>query len=94
METLRVEVVYALPETQTVLRVQLPAGATVAEAIAASGICGRHPEIDLARQPVGVFGHRVSLERPLRPDDRIEIYRPLAADPKTSRRRRAAKRRR
>jgi len=94
MGTLRVEVVYALPDRQYVLSVHLPAGATVAEAISASGICNQHPEIDLARQPVGVFGHRVSLDRPLRPDDRVEIYRPLASDPKTSRRRRAAKRKR
>ena len=94
METLRVEIVYALPEGQYVLSVQLPAGATVAEAIAASGICGQHPEIDLARQAVGVFGRRVSLDRLLRPDDRVEIYRPLTVDPKTSRRRRAAIRRR
>ena len=92
MERLRIEVVYALPEAQHVLSLHLPAGATVAEAIAASGICGRHPEIDLARTAVGVFGRRVSLDRPLRHDDRVEIYRPLAADPKTSRRRRAAKR--
>lgn len=94
METLRVEIVYALPERQYVFSVHLPAGATVAQAIAASGICGRHPEIDLARQAVGIFGHRVSLDRPLRHGDRVEIYRPLAADPNTSRRRRAAKRRR
>jgi hypothetical protein len=92
METLRVEVVYALPDGQTVLSVHLPAGATVGEAIAASGICAQHPEIDLARQGVGVFGHRASLDRPLRQDDRVEIYRALAADPKTSRRRRAVKR--
>ena len=94
MEALRVEVVYALPERQHVVSVRLPAGATVAEAIATSGICGQHPEIELARQAIGVFGRRVSLERLLRHDDRVEIYRPLAADPKTSRRRRAAKRRR
>ena len=92
METLRVEVVYALRDRQYVLSVHLPAGATVAEAIAASGICAQHPEIDLARQAVGVFGRRVSLDRPLRHEDRVEIYRPLAADPKTSRRRRAVKR--
>jgi putative ubiquitin-RnfH superfamily antitoxin RatB of RatAB toxin-antitoxin module len=92
MERLRVEVVYALPGAQHVLSLQLPIGATVAEAIAASGICSRHPEIDLARTAVGVFGRRVRLDRPLRHDDRVEIYRPLAADPKTSRRRRAVKR--
>ena len=92
METLRVEVVYALPDRQYVLSVHLPAGATVAQAIAASGICGQRPEIDLAHHAVGVFGHRVSLDRPLREGERVEIYRALAADPKTSRRRRAVKR--
>lgn len=94
MEILKVDVVYALRQRQYVFSVHLPAGATVAEAIAASGICGRHPEIDLTRQAVGVFGHRVNLDRRLRYGDRVEIYRPLAADPKTSRRRRAGKRRR
>jgi hypothetical protein len=79
---------------QYVLSVSLPAGATVAEAIEASGIRTRRPEIDLSRQAIGIFGRQVSPERRLRQDDRIEIYRPLSADPKISRRRRAASRRR
>ena len=94
MDSVRVEVVYALADVQVVLSVSVPAGATVAEAIEASGIRARRPEIDLTRQAIGIFGRQVSLERRLRQDDRIEIYRPLSADPKISRRRRAANRRR
>jgi uncharacterized protein len=92
MEKLRVEVVYALPGVQHVRSVSLAPGATVADAIEASGIRVRHPEIDLARQAVGIFGRRVRLNQHLRQDDRIEIYRTLVADPKSSRRRRAARR--
>jgi len=94
MDRLQVEVVYALPEVQYVLKVSVPAGATVADAIDASGIRARRPEIDLAKQGIGIFGRQVSLERTLQQDDRVEIYRPLHADPKISRRRRAANRRR
>ena len=94
MERLRVEVVYALPDSQHVLSVSLAPGATVADAIKASGICAQHPEIDFARQAVGIFGRRVRLNQRLRQDDRVEIYRALVADPKMSRRQRTAKRRR
>lgn len=59
------------------------------DAIEASGIMQRFPEIDLDRQPVGVFGRHRRLEDPLRDGDRVEIYRPLIADPKEMRRRRA-----
>jgi putative ubiquitin-RnfH superfamily antitoxin RatB of RatAB toxin-antitoxin module len=79
---------------QYVLRVSVPAGATVADAIDASGIRAKRPEIDLGRQGIGIFGRQVSLERKLQQDDRVEIYRPLRADPRISRRRRAANRRR
>ena len=94
MEKLRIEVVYALPDMQRVLEISLAPGATVADALAAAGVCARHPEIDLARQAVGIFGRRVRLEQRLRHGDRVEIYRALVADPQTSRRRRAAKGRR
>jgi putative ubiquitin-RnfH superfamily antitoxin RatB of RatAB toxin-antitoxin module len=94
MERLRIEVVYALPSDQHVLAVSLAPGATVADAVKASGICERHPEIDLSRQAVGIFGRRVRLNERLKQDDRVEIYRALIADPKWSRRQRAAKRRR
>lgn len=94
MEKLRVEVVYALPDAQYVLSVCLAPGASVADALEASGICARHPEIDLTRRVVGIFGRRVRLSQRLRQDDRVEVYRALVADPKSSRRRRAVKRRR
>ncbi|MBK1735110.1 RnfH family protein [Halorhodospira abdelmalekii] len=85
-----VEVAYALPAQQSVIAVELPAGATVADAIAASGILERHSEIDLTQQAVGVFGQIERPETPLHNGDRVEIYRPLQVDPKAARRRRAA----
>ncbi len=94
MEKLRIEVVYALPDAQHVLSLGLAPGATVSDALEASGICARHPEIDIARQAVGIFGRRAKLNQRLRQDDRVEIYRALVADPKSSRERRAAERRR
>jgi len=84
-----VSVVYALPERATEIELELPAGATVAEAIARSRIEERHPEVDLARAAVGLFGRRVRRDAVLADGDRVEIYRPLLADPKEARRRRA-----
>jgi uncharacterized protein len=86
--TIAVEVVYALPERQTVRHLQLHAEATVREAIEQSGVLEMHPEIDLARAVVGIHGRRSPLEARLRAHDRVEIYRPLTADPKDARRRR------
>lgn len=88
-ETITVEVVYALPERQTVRRLQLHSDATLREAIERSGVLEMHPEIDLARAAVGIHGRRSPLEARLRAYDRVEIYRPLTADPKDARRRRA-----
>lgn len=85
-----VEVVYALPAVQRLRQLRLPAGSTVREAIARSGLLEEFPEIDLARNKVGVFGKLVRLDAPLRERDRVEIYRPLIADPKEIRRQRAA----
>jgi putative ubiquitin-RnfH superfamily antitoxin RatB of RatAB toxin-antitoxin module len=85
-----IEVIYALPGRQVLRRVELPAGATLAAAIAASGLLQEFPEIDLARNQVGVYGKLAPPDFPLRDRDRIEIYRPLAADPKEARRARAA----
>ncbi|BCX89835.1 conserved hypothetical protein [Methylomarinovum tepidoasis] len=81
-----VEVVYALPEIQVVRRLPWHEGMTVAEAIEACGLTARFPEIDLERQPVGVFGRICPLTRELRPGERVEIYRPLRCDPKEARR--------
>ena len=87
--SLTVEVVYALPLAQDCTRVTLPAGASVRDAIVSSGVLGRHSEIDLSRQEVGIWNRRASLDAPLRDRDRVKIYRPLTADPKEVRRRRA-----
>ena len=80
---MKIEVVCARPQAAEVRTVDLPAGATVRDALAA---CGLEP-----RQSVGVFGKRVPLDHRLSHGDRVEIYRPLAIDPKEARRRRAAK---
>jgi len=87
--TMQVEVVYALPKRQLVLRIDLQPGSTVRTAIEASGILERFPEIDLSMNVVGVFGTVCELGRVLDPDDRVEIYRPLVNDPKEMRRERA-----
>lgn len=84
-----VEVVYALPHEQPMLRLNLPDGATVEDAIRQSGVLEAHPEIDLARNKVGIFSKLVKLDEKLRDKDRVEIYRPLIADPKEVRRKRA-----
>ena len=69
-------------------RIELPAGATLIDALRVSGVLERHPHIDLARQAVGVWGRVCPLDAPLKEGDRVEIYRPLQVDPKEARRRR------
>lgn len=88
-DKINIEVVYALANEQTLLRQQLPAGTTVVEAIQASGVLDKHPEIDLATNKLGIFGKLAKPDAVLRDKDRIEIYRPLIADPKEVRRKRA-----
>lgn len=77
---LRIEVVCALPEGAEIVEVRLPEGATVREALAASGLKG---------DQVGIFGKRVTLDARVADGDRVEIYRPLKLDPKEARRNRA-----
>jgi putative ubiquitin-RnfH superfamily antitoxin RatB of RatAB toxin-antitoxin module len=86
---IRVEVVYALPGQQPILQVSLPEGATVEEAIRRSGVLEAFPGIDLGVNKVGIFSKLVKLDEKLRDRDRVEIYRPLIADPKEVRRKRA-----
>jgi len=86
---INVEVLYALPTQQPLRRVQLSVGATVDDAIRASGMLDAFPEIDLAKNKVGIFSKLVKLDEPVRDKDRVEIYRPLIADPKEVRRKRA-----
>jgi putative ubiquitin-RnfH superfamily antitoxin RatB of RatAB toxin-antitoxin module len=87
----KVEVAYAKPEVQVIVPLELPEGATAEAAIRASGILVRFPEIDLAINKIGIFSKPCGLEQVLRPGDRVEIYRPLSADPKEARRSRALK---
>lgn len=88
--SLHVEVAYALPNIQVLLHVIAPLDATVEEVIHQSGLLSRFPEIDLTRNKVGIFSKLVELHERVRDKDRVEVYRPLIADPKEVRRQRAA----
>ena len=88
-EKINVEVVYAMPDEQLLLKYEVPKGATIAEAIKLSGMLDKHPEIDLEKGKFGIFGKLSKTDTVLREKDRIEIYRPLIADPKEVRRKRA-----
>jgi uncharacterized protein len=85
-----VEVAYALPHQQLIIPVQVASDITAEEAIKVSGIMSKFPEIDLTVNQIGIFGKLTKLETPLRHLDRVEIYRPLIADPKEVRKQRAA----
>ena len=86
-----IEVVYALPDRQEVVPLCVPAGTTVKAAIGLSGLAERHPEIAGETLATGIYGRSVPGETVLSPGDRVEIYRPLCADPKQARRRRASR---
>ncbi len=85
-QRIRIEVAYAGVHEQALLALRVPAGCKVGDAIAASGILQRFPEIDLRAHKVGIFGRRVTVDHVLEEGDRVEIYRPLRADPKQVRR--------
>ncbi len=89
-ETIHVEIVYALPDRQEIASLNVPAGSTVNQAIEASGLLARYPEIDLSKNKLGIYAKLVKLDTALRDRDRVEIYRPLIADPKEVRKQRAA----
>lgn len=86
----RVEVVFALPERQELIALEVQAGTTVGDVIEASDIARRFPEHDLSSCAVGVWGHVVERSHRVSEGDRVEIYRPLPKDPQTARRERAA----
>lgn len=90
---IKIEVAYAKPQEQALLEIEAEAGIRVREAIERSGILQRFPEIDLATNKVGIFGKVAKLDQVLASGDRVEIYRPLIADPKAARKRRAEDRR-
>ncbi|WPC73392.1 RnfH family protein [Vibrio porteresiae] len=86
---IHVEVVYALPHEQRVVKLVVKSDMTVEEIIQKSGLLEMYPEIDLKVNKVGVYSRNVKLDATVRDHDRIEIYRPLIADPKEIRRKRA-----
>jgi len=89
-ELINIEVVYPLPQKQEVIMVRLALGATLRQAVEASGVLQKYPEIDLAKNKLGVFAKLAKPDTILRDRDRVEIYRPLIADPKEVRKQRAA----
>lgn len=95
---INVEVAYALPDRQRIVELQVPDGTTAREAVQQSGIVRLFPEIDIDSAVMGVFGQVLGSkglpaadEYPMKERDRVEIYRPLIADPKEARRKRAEK---
>lgn len=86
---IKVEVAYARPDVQVIIPIEVVAGATLEDAIHASAIIERFPEISLAVNRVAVFGKLGKLDQTLRAGDRVEILRPLIADPKQARKKRA-----
>ena len=98
IETIAVEVAYALPHKQKIVALLVEPGTTAFQAAERSGIVREFPEIDLESARMGIFGHALGTkglkparEYALQPGDRVEIYRPLTSDPKEVRRRRAEK---
>ncbi len=89
-EFISVEVAYATPEAQTIIELEVPMGATAEEAARLSGIEEQFPEIQLGKNRLGIFGRLVKGTQKLARGDRVEIYRPLIADPKVVRRELAA----
>ncbi len=84
-----VEVAYALPDKQTILALEVEEGTTLKQAIERSGILTQYPQINLKKDRTGIFGKIAKLDTKLREKDRVEIYRPLIADPKQVRKQRA-----
>lgn len=88
---MKIEVIYALPDRQELVSIDLPEGSTVIQAIEASGLLQKYPDIEPGgRNKLGVFAKLVKTDSVLRERDRVEIYRPLIADPKEVRRQKAA----
>lgn len=89
-DVIRIEVCYALPVKQELVSLKLPAGATLLQALESSGLLEKYPEIDLKKNKFGIYAKLSRPDTVLRDRDRVEIYRPLIADPKEVRKQRAA----
>ncbi len=87
---MQIEVVYALRDKQTLLELEANEGVTLKQAVEASGMLDIYPQIDLIKDKTGIFGKIAKLDAILRDKDRVEIYRPLVADPKAVRKERVA----
>ncbi|HIB28324.1 MAG TPA: RnfH family protein [Candidatus Thioglobus sp.] len=87
---MNIEVAYALENKQTLLNIEVSEGISLKQAIEDSGILVLYPQIDLSKDKTGIFGKIAKLDVVLRDKDRVEIYRPLMADPKQVRKERAA----
>ena len=88
-DTVHIQLCYALPEQAVVIDLDIELGCTLEQAIGQSGLLAQFPEIDLTHNKIGIYGKLKPLDTVARDGDRIEIYRPLRADPMESRRRRA-----
>ncbi len=88
---IKIEVAYARPDEQVIITLNVVPGTTIESAILESGILEKFPEIDISDCKVGVFGKLGKLDKKLVAGDRVEIYRPLIADPKSVRKKRAGK---
>ncbi|OEZ97890.1 persistence and stress-resistance antitoxin PasI [Janthinobacterium sp. HH107] len=87
--SMQVQVCHALPDSSFLRTLTVPAGTTIGQAVALSGLLQEMPGIDLAVNMVGIYGKKKPLDTVLHEHDRVEVYRPLQADPKEARRRRA-----
>ncbi len=84
---MQIGIAYAEPDQQVWLKLEIPEGSTLLDALNRSGILTRFPQVDLKRQKVGIFGKLAKLDTPLREGDRVEIYRPITVDPTKVKRR-------
>lgn len=89
-ELMNIEVCYALPDRAELVALRLPAGSTLQQALEASGLLSKYPDIDLKKNKFGIYAKLSKPDAVLRDRDRVEIYRPLIADPKEVRKQRAA----
>lgn len=87
---MKIEVLYALPDKAALVALDMPEGTTVLQAIEASGLLEKYPEIDVKKNKFGIYAKLAKADAVLRDKDRVEIYRPLIADPKEVRKQRAA----
>ena len=93
-ELIQIEVAYARPDNQVILECKVPKGTTLREAVELSGILEKFPDIDPSSNKMGIFGRISKSDAVLREKDRVEIYRPLIADPKKKKKKRAEKKER